>query len=98
PLHSITLPYTTLFRSKDGDRGLGFFLQVGIQRTGGRHENADRIASAMALDGSDRLALLVSWPIRCQNRDRARSFHAGLDGGICRSEEHTSELQSRENL
>src|SRR5690606_40252402 len=76
-------PYTTLFRSG------------GCSRSAGRRNAcADRPAGACA-DGRRRRAPLRDAPRPGARHGLARALSKR---GICRSEEHTSELQSRENL
>src|SRR5690606_41881880 len=89
---STRVPYTTLFRSlidtlddANGDDGVEIFrVPVGFGR--GRHA---RIGGAGALVAAHRTARIE------------KILHDGREMGIrasLRSEEHTSELQSRENL
>src|SRR5690606_41528255 len=85
------LPYTTLFRSGAGSRTLGRRARGGAARA------ADAVRSAVAVASASRLqaALLRRPPdARC----RLPSGHGMGLAHRSRSEEHTSELQSRENL
>src|SRR5690606_41898984 len=77
-------PYTTLFRSHDSQRRrLGAAL-AGAQR--------DQAAVVAGLEPVDRRGRVGAQPGRVDEDD-------GLGRGVAgRSEEHTSELQSRENL
>src|SRR5690606_40729431 len=92
---STHLPYTTLFRSAAGavfrERRGPFPLRIGRDR-GGRGRAVLGVARAAAhLPGSP------AWAGRLCLAGRA--VKAGRrDAGRVRSEEHTSELQSRENL
>src|SRR3712207_8085034 len=83
PPRSTLFPYTTLFRSVRGSAGPGRSRPV----AGSHRELAvggSRGPSSVRLVGRDRLGQLLAG-------DLAR-------GGVARSEEHTSELQSRQYL
>src|SRR5690349_22176750 len=87
---STLFPYTTLFRSLRGVEvdahdavGTGRLEEVGDQA--GR----DRLAAA---------ALLVLTGVRIERRDDRDPLRARALGRVDRSEEHTSELQSRRDL
>src|SRR5690606_41427041 len=85
PPRSPLFPYTTLFRSDVGvDQAL-----VGAQR--GRHGHRGGIRAAATQRGD--VAVRVD-ALEARDDDHA----AGVQVGADRSEEHTSELQSRENL
>src|SRR2546422_3111829 len=89
PPRSTLFPYTTLFRS----RGQGLHLRIG-EILGTRASGARAAA---------RVPRAVGWRAwgpgarraRVAPRDRRR---AALDARVSRSEEHTSELQSRLHL
>src|SRR5690606_41766435 len=95
---STLLPYTTLFRSgaqlrqrgghvqaRVGDEGLGCGLHRLLVARG---EGAQRVLEAVAELAED-VGRHIVWELRAE-------IHAHALGA--RSEEHTSELQSRENL
>src|SRR5690606_42133345 len=93
-LRSILLPYTTLFRSGGGGCAPAVFTEdcnnngeldaeVVLTRRGADGELVEKVI-AEDLNGNGVLDLIDHLP-----------RHASVDG---RSEEHTSELQSRENL
>src|SRR5690606_41579168 len=90
PPRSTPFPYTTLFRSRQGLAVLEFAGQVA--RGFGPVQVVCMGLRSAALPGRRR------GHIHLRHRG-AESARAGLDaqGGL-RSEEHTSELQSRENL
>src|SRR5207249_10683889 len=82
PARSSLFPYTTLFRSQDRGRAR---RRVGRSRRG--RPRADRPAAVPSLRRPAGAA------VRRQRRDRDRATE-----GVSRSEEHTSELQSRFDL
>src|SRR5690606_41317751 len=89
-------PYTTLFRSGRAV-GAGLTPRTGRSRGGGRPREGGR-----PQEGE------LSWRLTCRHRGHATTrrgspegddFRVGEENGRApRSEEHTSELQSRENL
>src|SRR3712207_7854961 len=84
PPRSTLLPYTTLFRSAAADRPHRGVVGV---------EVADHPAAAVAEGDRGERALALG-PVHAGAQLAVR---AG-DGGVLRSEEHTSELQSRQYL
>src|SRR5690606_41309968 len=97
PPTSTPFPYTTPFRSLDGGRNIG---GQQFSSSGARHDydlqvintatlNKPPVASATASVTSGSAPLAVAF-------NGAGS--SDPDGTVVRSEEHTSELQSRENL
>src|SRR3712207_8066441 len=89
PPRSTLFPYTTLFRS--ARRRLA--VPPRRRALGARHR-APRLERARPLAGVDgRLRRLVP-----QGLHGARGLRSALVGGALRSEEHTSELQSRQYL
>src|SRR5206468_11070786 len=97
PPTSTLFPYTTLFRS----RGYRADRAGGILGDGAGVPPASRVASeipgvAGAGDGRERLGAAVgdAGAGRAHRADRARQRHRAR----FRSEEHTSELQSRSDL
>src|SRR5262249_58677899 len=83
PPRSTLFPYTTLFRSQSLPRGSAFQDQARPAGPARRVDRRDRVSRLRCLLADD-------WS---SPRPRRR-----LDGGIARSEEHTSELQSLTNL
>src|SRR5690606_40213403 len=81
------LPYATLFRS--ADRG---FVTAQRHPSGGQRTLTDRPCSGAA---SGATVHRTARSARLPGADQAGASGAGRD---LRSEEHTSELQSRENL
>src|SRR5690606_40774839 len=88
PPTSTLFPYTTLFRSRDV---LGCYRRAGLaeKRLGLGLDHGGRDALAAQL-GPEKVGVL--------GRLLALHLYATLVGSLPRSEEHTSELQSRENL
>src|SRR3712207_8596999 len=82
PPRSTLFPYTTLFRSLDRDP-----LRLRLRR--------DRVLRAHARRLGERVEVLVP---RRDALGRAADLLRGLAGPRARSEEHTSELQSRQYL
>src|SRR5690606_39595028 len=94
PPTSSFFPYTTLFRSW----AAVWWPDVCVDSSDMPKPPADR-----STGGFGRLAELVRWPGPAgpagpSGLDRSRTPLAGSPRGSGRSEEHTSELQSRENL
>src|SRR5690606_39667858 len=84
---STLFPDTTLFRSKD----------IRFQATAGPHKVGVAFRHRTSAESDDRLAMFV--PGGGQDRIfRVSSFQISGPFNPTRSEEHTSELQSRENL
>src|SRR5690606_42133311 len=96
PLVSTLFPYTTLFRSGRGGGDMGAQLDAG-EREQVVHQ--PRHAPRLILhDGEKPLASLCIVARRSLQRlDEARQ-RGKRRAQLVRSEEHTSELQSRENL
>src|SRR5690606_42009911 len=94
PPGSALFPYTTLFRSRErGHGGVG-------GRAGLRVPGAGKPAGAGAL-GAGRAQVEVELGVEVAAGDGGQQAAAVDDGELAvgpRSEEHTSELQSRENL
>src|SRR2546421_7098717 len=82
PPRSTLFPYTTLFRSNAGGRRYVGHPRRGVSRTGPRSEESGPWSS-LDQRGTQR---------------RARRVAPGRYHRIIRSEEHTSELQSRSDL
>src|SRR5436309_12449628 len=82
PPRSTLFPYTTLFRSRDHDRHAMSRREWFVLR--GAHDRADVSRGEKALHA-----------VGGRTQDR---FHRWRHEHVRRSEEHTSELQSRENL
>src|SRR5690606_39587278 len=82
---STLFPYTTLFRSRRATREVVGVIDAGLELVGG----LDAVALATVVGG-------------VELEDLAGAGALGADGKLgaelLRSEEHTSELQSRENL
>src|SRR5690606_39533888 len=88
---STLFPYTTLFRSRRQDRALRHRGAVaGVRVRGQRLRLAEVPVVALPVDQVVGLALEALPPDVVVVGER--------DVGVDRSEEHTSELQSRENL
>src|SRR3712207_7779633 len=83
PPRSTLFPYTTLFRSQD--QGLHALRQVDV-------------AAAAEPDKADALAGGELGPLVDERQDPPRHQPRDLDQPDLRSEEHTSELQSRQYL
>src|SRR5436309_9814468 len=83
PLRSTLFPYTTLFRS----------LLISSPL-------CQKVGTALAEGRVFPAVNLLNMRIRSRRRQRSSrgNRRAGANGQNCRSEEHTSELQSRENL
>src|SRR5690606_40824783 len=92
------LPYTTLFRSlprpqREGPDGVARQVARGGRRVSGGQEHVDAASGQVA--GARR----IGNPAQRTDRDCVQLRRSGGAGeGDQRSEEHTSELQSRENL
>src|SRR5690606_41284286 len=86
-------PYTTLFRS---DFARGFSLTEGIIDKVSDIRGIDIVSMAQGV--VVQLEIATACEVRLKGRRRALAGRTGC--GLCgvRSEEHTSELQSRENL
>src|SRR5436309_10747782 len=93
PPYSTLFPYTTLFRSSHACRGIAVLDCAG----GGVHHLATRLL--VAVDGQERRAALEPDGMgRHRERGKLRGVVDPFRPVPERSEEHTSELQSRENL
>src|SRR3712207_9016548 len=79
PPRSTLFPYTTLFRSQDGDGRRGRGARSAARSRAGRLRDADSAGDEAA-------------------RANGESDLQAGDGAVPRSEEHTSELQSRQYL
>src|SRR5690606_40972596 len=88
PTRSTFFPYTTLFRSTDRSEA---------RRRGGI-ENQLRVCVRLQKAGDDVLGLLAFGRLLYDRSLVLSQRHADHPAGRQRSEEHTSELQSRENL
>src|SRR5690606_41370576 len=90
---STLVPYTTLFRSEEAER-CGMYY-VNVRWLGGMLTNFETIKKRIA-----RLKELEHWEETGEMERRPKKEVAGLrkEAEKLRSEEHTSELQSRENL
>src|SRR5438445_4886178 len=89
PPRSTLFPYTTLFRSSTGDRALVFsqFAEMG------------EILKRHLQETYGREVLFLHGAVPKKQRDRMiERFQSDDDGPRIRSEEHTSELQSRKYL
>src|SRR3712207_8976128 len=84
PPRSTLFPYTTLFRSAFGHPGEACLAPTG---TSIANTEADRQS-----------ALEARLPLRSAGRARLRTRRTGTVAQVGRSEEHTSELQSRQYL
>src|SRR5690606_42008809 len=95
---SLTFPYTTLFRSVFGERSCGdlqrqrkpLLAEAHRHRDGRDVGHAERVGADAAQEHLAAHVLLARHGL-AGRLDEARGIEA-------RSEEHTSELQSRENL
>src|SRR5690606_40965498 len=95
---STLFPYTTLFRSR---RGLLPARPVGVGEGGGRFASARRGTvrrRVPSLAERTRSRSTVKRTRRAADPQRLPEQRACCRAGRDRSEEHTSELQSRENL
>src|SRR5690606_41931343 len=94
PPCSPPFPYTTLFRSRNCLGGGGF--GHGLGRGGRTRQGSDGSRRCQAIGRHTRL----SCPVRGHPMPRAMPCQNTIPRalGAARSEEHTSELQSRENL
>src|SRR5207302_10842682 len=96
PPHTTLFPYTTLFRSSTPSWA-GSSRESKRGADGGGPTAADRPSPSLSRGpavGRER-------PLRRDRRGAARResrLRLGMGGRLARSEEHTSELQSRENL
>src|SRR3712207_9148080 len=94
PPRSTLFPYTTLFRS------LHVTLWHFSSSASGRRRNPTRsLAARLAPDGSARVR--TPEDLGAHHPDQVHEHHVEdhrLGGGLTRSEEHTSELQSRQYL
>src|SRR2546430_14816557 len=94
PPRSTLFPYTTLFRSRNGHgRSMGKNVVVphdeGVERVFGiEFDFLCRSRTLVEFSGFPGLRLLRT----------SSAMRAGVRGIWCRSEEHTSELQSQSNL
>src|SRR5690606_39711387 len=88
PPRPTLFPYTTLFRSPTSRYGSALADVRGVQGASGDHEQSatERSSPEMARKKKDK------------KRRRWSTVDTLLLGAVGRSEEHTSELQSRENL
>src|SRR5690606_40780486 len=92
---TIYIPYTTLFRSKD-IRNIIKVLLLFFYFTGLAQEPSFYIRSIRSIHLDDTVGILQ--PIRFKEVDVVYNKIMRISGENIRSEEHTSELQSRENL
>src|SRR5206468_9356073 len=98
PPRSSLFPYTTLFRSRRADRGWAAIAvrAVGSLRDGGAAAPGVAPVALHAAVLSGHLAALARARPALE-RQLAREFSLGVWAAL-RSEEHTSELQSRSDL
>src|SRR5690606_41411885 len=95
---STLFPYTTLFRSnwartmQDGNRNTVLQVQLGDDNTTTALQDGNWNRAEQTTDGNDNIAYSNQL-----NGSFNRTFQDQI-GDENRSEEHTSELQSRENL
>src|SRR5690606_39853609 len=98
PLSPTLFPYTTLFRSHHGNQRSEGLLAHAEHVVGGVHQDRGRMEIALGLITGG-LGLGPNSPALVQSLFQVLLHRAQLAfGGDRRSEEHTSELQSRENL
>src|SRR5690606_41720165 len=98
PRRSPLFPYTTLFRS--ASMPFGFYLVMAAQFFSSLADNALLIAAIaliQQLEGPSWLAPMAKWSFALSYVLLA-AFVGAFADSMPRSEEHTSELQSRENL
>src|SRR5690606_41439364 len=88
----VTFPYTTLFRSQPGAGAPA--PETAAQSRGTPHEFAHRLSLTTGRATARRARQPARRSVRPWPQSRARSSWPSTR----RSEEHTSELQSRENL
>src|SRR5690606_40546981 len=88
--NSTLFPYTTLFRS-----GYRQFLMLAFAKVFADLVVLPPVGEDTREEGHAALPVEIAFP--CRSHCRCRSSAVG-PCGIARSEEHTSELQSRENL
>src|SRR5690606_41462150 len=88
PPRSTLFPYTTLFRSCDRRHAKPALSFGGHERVA--HQPRERLAQRSCADAVLRAQVL--------DAQLAAGHEAAFDNVVARSEEHTSELQSRENL
>src|SRR3712207_8760970 len=86
PPRSTLFPYTTLFRSRE------------VLGVGPVARRCDDAPDAGALGGERLLLQAADRQYLARERQLARHRHPGTDAAAGRSEEHTSELQSRQYL
>src|SRR5690606_40531116 len=97
PLPRRPVPYTTLFRSAAVGTAAGRRARPGRHvRTGGRRRPRRRPGGLDGAGAADGRAVLHPGGPAAAGAGRAGTVRG--DGAGVRSEEHTSELQSRENL
>src|SRR5690606_41889694 len=98
PARSTLLPYTTLFRSSLPWTGWGPAASIGPYLSERPALVKKQPPACAASNHAGRRDLSDSRPVRAAGADSARSRPWANGRARCRSEEHTSELQSRENL
>src|SRR3712207_8149165 len=86
PPRSTLFPYTTLFRSRPGEPK---------QHGSGHEPEFDR---SLRPESAAKYAFLLTKALRRSSFSSANRAHLGNVGLMVRSEEHTSELQSRQYL
>src|SRR3712207_9453027 len=94
PPRSTLFPYTTLFRSRDGPDGrlaVSELVEEGLQRCGVAAGRAAHDGAGVVVDDRCQVALPAAIA-DLVDADRDQAVEAA------RSEEHTSELQSRQYL
>src|SRR5690606_41759409 len=93
PPSSTLFPYTTLFRSQDL-RADG----VTVVLTTHDMDEAEKLSDRMGIVDHGKLLALDTPEALIKSLPGGATIDAAVQPGVLRSEEHTSELQSRENL
>src|SRR5690606_41660887 len=93
---STLFPYTTLFRSQVKDKKI--FRTVALAGTQAWRPGVDPRKVSWTQKEIEEQALVERYIISCFKSVRLREYEEQGPRTVVRSEEHTSELQSRENL